>query len=437
MADLPVLAAKIRATLFDDTFRAAVSTIRKCAINRDMFEAPSCKQATAFTQHSPMGHTRLVADAASIKEHIERALKIEQSPSFKSSTHLAPDLRGAIQTVASYIDSPSLLIARRKAVQGILTHISHTLRPHQERVEALMPDHVTSLPSRHQIALIAAVAEAIEWPDDLLVAKLTFGSPVTGELHSSNLFRPKAKKASLDPSKFDHRDWVSRLEKSVFQRGSRLTKKGRQEAELVFNKSMAETKSVSVDGADTHRSWAKGPFSRQQMYELFPEGFWPCRRFAVAQKGDVRPCDDARESGLNEAALLHEAISSDGADFPSMLADMFYSLLGPRTDLQGGCSDWKKAYRQCPVRDPSQSVVAQWDPFSKKVVYFVTHGHLFGQTCAVNSFNALAKFLTCAARKLFASCCGNYFDDHHVSEPSFTRSTGQEALISPPSHPIR
>jgi len=348
-----------------------------------------------------------------------------------------PDLRGAIQAVASYIDSPSLLIARRKAVQGILTHISHTLRPHQERVEALMPDHVTSLPSRHQIALIAAVAEAIEWPDDLLVAKLTFGSPVTGELHSSNLFRPKAKKASLDPSKFDHRDWVSRLEKSVFQRGSRLTKKGRQEAELVFNKSMAETKSVSVDGADTHRSWAKGPFSRQQMYELFPEGFWPCRRFAVAQKGDVRPCDDARESGLNEAALLHEAISSDGADFPSMLADMFYSLLGPRTDLQGGCSDWKKAYRQCPVRDPSQSVVAQWDPFSKKVVYFVTHGHLFGQTCAVNSFNALAKFLTCAARKLFASCCGNYFDDHHVSEPSFTRSTGQEALISPPSHPIR
>ena len=77
-----------------------------------------------------------------------------------------------------------------------------------------------------------------------------------------------------------------------------------------------------------------------------------------------------------------------------------------------------------PTDDPSRSVVAQWDPQAKKVAYFITHGHLFGQTCAVNSFNAVAKFLTCSARRLFACCGGNYFDDHIVSEPSFADSSG-------------
>ena len=123
------------------------------------------------------------------------------------------------------------------------------------------------------------------------------------------------------------------------------------------------------------------------------------------------------------------ATNPSGADFPSTMGDLFYSFIGEGVELHGGCSDWKKAYRQCPTDDPSRSVVAQWDPHAKKVVYFVTHGHLFGQTCAVNSFNAVAKFLTCAARRLFACCCGNYFDDHIVAEPSFMESSGQSALI--------
>lgn len=428
MADLPLKAAKIRSTIYDDTFRYAVSTIRAMAINNAEFVAPTKKADPAFQQQSPMGHTRLVADAQSILDHIRKACAVHKAPKFCSKEHVAADLLGAIEAVVSFRHNPQQLIARRQVVQNILSHLAWCLKPHQDLLSDMMPEHVLSLPSRCHIALIAAVAEAIQWPDELLVAKLVYGSPVTGDLPSSNLFRPKSKRATLNPKKFDQRRWVLQLEKSVFQRGSRLTKKGQKDAALVFDKSLAETKPVVIDGVCTGRSWARGPFTRSQMYEIFPNGFWPCRRFAVEQKGDIRPCDDARESGLNDAASLAEAIGSDGADFPSMMADIFFSFLGADTHLHGGCSDWKKAYRQCPVYDPSQSVVAQWDPYSRKVVYFVTHGHLFGQTCAVNSFNAVAKFLTCAARRLFGCCCGNYFDDHHVSEPSFAESSGQVSL---------
>ena len=428
MRDLSFQAAKLRSLIYDDTFRYCVGTIRKTCMSHEEFSSPAAKPAKAFTQQSPLGHTRIVADAASIEEHISRSLRVNSVPKYSSLDHAPPDLIGAVKVVSSFKDDPASLVSKRKAIQGILSHVAVLLAPHQIRLEELMPDHVKALPSLHRVALIAAISEAIRWPDELLVAKLVFGSPVSGELPPSNVFRPKVKTATVDPADFDCHSWVLQLEKSIFQRGSRLTRKGAAAAELVLQKSIAETTPVKIGDCDTGRSWAEGPFSRRQVYDRFPDGFWPQRRFPVEQKGDIRPCDDARESLLNASASLAEAVSSDGADFPSIMADLFYSFLGEGLDLHGGCSDWKKAYRQCPTDDPSRSVVAQWDPQAKKVVYFVTHGHLFGQTCAVNSFNAVAKFLTCSARRLFACCGGNYFDDHIVSEPSFADSSGQIAL---------
>jgi len=53
--------------------------------------------------------------------------------------------------------------------------------------------------------------------------------------------RPKAKTATINPVEFDCHEWVLHLEKSIFQRGSRLTKKGIAAADLVLKKSIAET----------------------------------------------------------------------------------------------------------------------------------------------------------------------------------------------------
>jgi len=47
---------------------------------------------------------------------------------------------------------------------------------------------------------------------------------------------------------------------------------------------------------------------------------------------------------------------------------------------------------------------------------------------AVNSFNAVSKFLTCMSRMLFGHAGGNYFDDHFTVEPVYMGGSGQECL---------
>jgi len=162
--------------------------------------------------------------------------------------------------------------------------------------------------------------------------------------------------------------------------------------------------------------------------ELFPDGHWPSRRFGVEQKGVVRPCDDNRESRLNDTVDAAEAISPDTADMPATVSSLFYELLGSEAVLMGGCDDWKKAYRQIPTSDPSRSVVALWDPDSKQVVYFVVWGHCFGQLSAVNSFNAVSKFLTRMSCMFLGHAGGNYFDDHFTVETDYMAGFGQKCL---------
>jgi hypothetical protein len=211
----------------------------------------------------------------------------------------------------------------------------------------------------------------------------------------------------------------------IIRRNSRLSSRRRKEAALVYQKSLDEA------SKDSHgKAWCAGPLTRDQVRRMFPGGYWPSRRFGVLQKGSVRPCDDGRESQLNDSTESFETIAPDTADLPAAIADVFYSILGPNTSLQGGCDDWKKAYRQVPTADCSRSVVAVWSPDDHDVRYFVVFGHCFGQLSAVNSFNAVSKFLTCATRFLFAYAGGNYFDDHFTLEPTCMGSSGQRALAT-------
>ena len=420
----------VRAQLDDPLYHHVSSVIaRSCLCPTAGFTQPVAKASSFLNQQSPMGHTRLVAEPESIEAHMAKALKVTSDVRREAWSRSSRDLTDAILFVAAHVDDPASLLLKRSIVKGIMQWASMALQPLTDKLFAFAPAHVRSLPTRHHIALIASIADAMHWPHKDLPACLLFGSPTTGLLPPTGLFRPNPKWATIDPATFDCKAWADELEKRIARTGKRSTKRARDMAAVALEKSVDETRSVVIDGVDTGRSWACGPFDRLQVDALFPKGFWPNRRFPVLQKGDVRPCDDCRESEQNAATSTLESISCDGADFPAAIADMFYSLLGTRSALGGGTDDWKKAYRQAPNSDPSRSVVAQWDPVKKCVVYFVLYGHCFGQVAAVNSFNALSKFLTCASRTLFASVSGNYFDDHCNIEPLYTAGSGQYAVV--------
>ena len=404
-------------------FPHVVDVIRRSAINKCDYSMPHDKHVQVFEQFTPVGSSRVVADASDIDEHVLRATAAKAMPRRDMRSVLQTDLASAICVVASYADSPEVLQKKRSVVESIIDWADKALAPLSVRLRAMAPAHVRRLPTTINVALVAALCEAMEWPDKLLPAKLLFGSPTTGDLPPSNVMRPKVRRATVDPRTFDVPGWAASLHASVAQRGRRMSAKARKAAAAVLAKSIDEAK---PDAAG--RSWSSGPLSLQELLLLFPDGYWPSRRFGVLQKGAVRPCDDNRESRLNDSLDAVDSISPDTADMPATIASVFYELLGARAVLHGGCDDWKKAYRQIPTSDPSRSVVALWDPDNKCVVYFVVWGHCFGQLSAVNSFNAVSKFLTCMSRMLFAHVGGNYFDDHFTVEPAYMGSSGQHGL---------
>ena len=410
----------IREALDCPTFHREVAAIRKVALAPAPFTPPLPKQPSAFEQQSPIGHSRVVAQPEDYELHIQEAVHQASMPKRNPWKLASADLAASVAFVASHISDPQSLSMKRSRVSFIVHRACEALRPLADWIYNFAPDHVRLLPTTMHVPLVAALVDALDWPDKLLPAKLMFGSPVVGDLPPSGLFRPTERPASRPASSFDREAWVEQLEQRMRRRGRRPTKSSIEFDELALRKSYDEALA----------EWAEGPFSKAQMYERFPGGFWPSRRFGVLQKGSVRPCDDCKDSSINDCVSVHESVVSDGAEFPATIADLFFSILGSSTELAGGCDDWKKAYRQLPVDDPSVSVVATWDPTAKVVRYFITRGHCFGAVAAVNSFNALASFLTGSARRLFGACCGNYFDDHITVEPTFAGESAQVALLS-------
>ena len=76
MAALRHQAALIRAAIYDDVFIRSSSVVKQCFINDVKFVPPVAKSTPAFQQRSPLGASRVIADSASIDEHITRALRV-------------------------------------------------------------------------------------------------------------------------------------------------------------------------------------------------------------------------------------------------------------------------------------------------------------------------------------------------------------------------
>ena len=413
------LDARLSGPLFDWSVCKLESTL----VVKQPHVQPAHKATSAFEQHSPLGASRIIADAAHFSKHVDDAVDRALYPSALVWEKSSKDLQDAVRFVSSYHSNPSSLIRRRKAIRGVVDQVSDLLRPLSDSISACAPEHVRSLPTSINIAFLSALAKAISFPDSLLPAKLLFGSPVVGDIPAPGVFRDNVKWATSSASDFDRVSWTEELHRKIRTRGLRSTKASRDADRKVLSKTLEEVNAPPPKGG-----WTRGPFTKAEMYERYPDGFWPSRRFGVLQKGEIRPCDNCRESRHNECSTTRESISSDAADFPAELAALYYSLLGDSCELRGGCDDWKKAYRQIPVDDPSTSVVACWDPDSKDVRYFIVKGHVFGAVHAVGSFNVVAKFLTVACRALFGATCGNYFDDHVVVEPSFASNSAQLGL---------
>ena len=226
----------------DPHFSRVVDVFREHAINLCAYSLPPDKHVPVFEQPTPVGSSRVVAGAVDVDEHVTRATTVDAMPMHDHWSVVQNDLACAARVVASYVDSPGILLERRKAMEDIIDWADEVLSPLNIRLRSMAPAHVHRLPTTINVALAAALCEAAAWPDKLLPARLLFGSPTTGDLPPTNIMRSKARAATLNPRTFDVPGWAARLHASVEQRGRRMSAKARKAAAALLLKSMEEAR---------------------------------------------------------------------------------------------------------------------------------------------------------------------------------------------------
>ena len=83
------------------SFSYAVSTLSRVALNKTVFVPPHGTHVSIFSQYSPVGASRIVADAASIAEHIERAITdVRSAPRRDPADMIDADLLGSIHMLS-------------------------------------------------------------------------------------------------------------------------------------------------------------------------------------------------------------------------------------------------------------------------------------------------------------------------------------------------
>ena len=151
-----------------------------------------------------------------------------------------------------------------------------------------MPPSVRDILSSKRTALLEEMAKEIQWPDKSLFSEMRQGFRLVGCLNPSGIFREGGYIASISEADL--------MAQSGDIRAKLLSR--------VANDSPDENSEdlyATTLGEAAEKGWLEGPFSPQQIDERF--GSWiPVRRFAVVQKGRLRPIDDFKENMLNQAS---------------------------------------------------------------------------------------------------------------------------------------
>ena len=187
----------------------------------------------------------------------------------------------------------------------------------------------------------------------------------------------------------------------------------------------------------TEKGWLHGPCTPAEMDQRFGGNWLPVRRFAVEQKGKLRPIDDLKENRVNETFSSTEKASLYALDHLVWIAIFlarFYQRggevnfeLGDGTVLSGYVhKDWleagvdlkvtamdlKSAYKQLPLHpcDADKAVISLWCERHQDVRCFECNTLPFGASASVHNFLRVSAFLQAAGCYL-GILWTSYFDD--------------------------
>ena len=389
-------------------YQVAVAELRSMRIADISYHRPAAKArtSTAFAQvrpsGSPGGYPSLVGECHDPFHHISLAHRALH-PFASKDDSLPHSVLAAIDFVCKHGQhTQQLRASRMQAIRRVAKLLeplnSCLLRP-------LMPPSVWLLSGGYNLAFMAALIDALEWPDVSLVQRFTLGFPIIGHIPDSGVFRPlpySTPSLLTDDLCRSNADYTAGLMPAMVARAA-----SDPDASEVWAKTVEEVGSGLVIG----------PFTRSELDRAFGFGVWrPIPRFGTWQKGKLRPIDDALRSKLNAAQCMSEALVCGSADFGLHVARAFALRIGPRFALCLGTDDIASAYRMIPCAHPQYTVVCLSQPGSGRASFFLLPGLNFGLACAPVHFNRFPELVTFAARLLLAIPCDHFYDDTAISD---------------------
>ena len=375
-----------------------------------------------FDKHSAEHRSNIVHERECAMRHIQQSIAGAISdpnafdPGIQAESN--PQNKAAATYVMQHIHDPDLIIRQREQKLRVLRDASKAMEPATSRAKGLIKPFNYPVAKRINSGLLFIMMLSTSYPDATIPTDLIVGMQNVGHFCASGSHAP-----SRVPSKRDELDpgYNSRLIGSIRRKALKATGEDLSGLFKCYDKT---TQEVSDD-------WMCGPFTKEQCDLEFPDGWHASHRFPQFRYpgAPCRPCDNFRTSGINDFNSFEERITCENAGFPARAGRLFYDL-GFRGDFGHGTDDLTKAYRQCCVRNHAYNVIAVWNPYIKRVEFFILRGFPFGSAAAVLQFNRVPQFIVHFVRCYFGITCSSYYDDYDVAEPMSTVHHAQYILLA-------
>lgn len=362
-------------------------------------------------------------------EWLERALEVEHP--FDTSSAL-PDI--LIKNIFSVLSKGAVCISKERltAIESIAALAKANEQKDKEIIESMDPDLRKIMAGKK----LATLAELLEdgYPDKKLCQDLREGFKITGVPSVSGVFPTRVVPATVTEkelkaaSRWTRKAIISQVKSS----GDPAIDK------QVWDETVEESK----------RGWLKDEMTEAQLDKLYPSGWTVCRRFGLQQGSKLRNIDDLSEPGTNSAyhtmeklqllgldsiaagiRIIHDSIGNDrsvsiklgsGEVLAGSLHDS-WTVQAAKTWV-GRSLDLKSAYRQLGTHIESRwcTVVAVFNPETRRCSLFPAIAILFGSISAVYGFNRTARALWWLGAKYLQLIWFSFYDDYPMLDNKAT-----------------
>ena len=369
-------------------------------------------------QVKPGRFPQLIPDGLSPQEHLARALNVEHP--FKCAVSSTPSVRHALSLSKV---APGELVERRAKVTAAVAALAEATRDEDIRIRELAHPSVRRVLEAYHpknLAFMREIGYVCGCDDDEVVLRLFVGLPMVGWApNARGLMRRTRPPLCTIPEWLDGR--VARNRKLVHGiRGSgdyRLDYKAYQKTIDEVNQGTMQGPFYDIDAVPIDR-----PCIAPRV------GIWEAHGSAV--EPSVRNIDNLLLGEQNFTVGTRAAHRPTDADAlvgqARVVADTF-----PDVELAGWCSDFAKAFKQIPA-DPQQVgyvVIAQWDPVSATVAFFVCHCQVFGSKSAPLNFSRFPAWCMQVLAALWAIAASHCVDDVISIERRSTASSARDAWL--------